>query len=105
MFQISILVPFLPGMVSKWWRSCSWEENREYSRMAFRLASESSVTTRDCGPVLRKTGRTLVHKNTTHNTTRLTVYAVKSNRMHGCDSFPKQYPLLQKRRAQNGGTL
>lgn len=48
MFQMSILVPFLPGMES----SCSWSSDsdlkRECVRMALRLASESSVITKDC---------------------------------------------------------
>lgn len=53
MFQINILVPFLERMESKCECICSWVVMRECCRMAARLASESSVTTRDCYTELR----------------------------------------------------
>ena len=56
-FQINILVPFLERMESKCACNCSWEVMMECWRMAARLASESSVTTRD-----RNTGLRSGHK-------------------------------------------
>lgn len=63
MFQINILVPFLEGMESKWVCICSTEVTMECSRMAARLAFESSVTTRDCRAGLRSECKRVWHSH------------------------------------------